>query len=213
MKAVVDNDILIKGACYALLDELTASFGTGGHVGVLGAANFVVPKQIKKKPLTGNSDAAIARFQSFVAKNEVVEPNIEEQRVAAIFETAAQQRSVNLDTGESQLVAIMLSRTVPWLATGDKRAIMAIEQLLGTIGEIARVAGRVKCLEQLIKAALDTVNASKLRELICAEKAIDKSLSICFNCASPQVPPTTIAQALESYIADLRAKARRALSI
>jgi hypothetical protein len=46
-KAVVDNDILLKCACYRLLGEVLDYFGGPGSIGILGAARFVVRSYIQ----------------------------------------------------------------------------------------------------------------------------------------------------------------------
>ena len=40
MKAVADNDILLKGACYGLLPRLAATVPGDGQVGILGNAGI-----------------------------------------------------------------------------------------------------------------------------------------------------------------------------
>src|SRR5579859_6016936 len=129
MRAVADNDILLKGSCYGLLPKLMACIPGSGKVGVLGASKFVVTKMIVRYQLQGNPANAEQCFGLFMAENEFLEPSSEEQRMAAYIEAAAQQRALNFDTGESQLVAILLSRCIPCMVTGDKRAIVSLEDL------------------------------------------------------------------------------------
>ncbi len=213
MNAVIDNDILIKGACYGLLDDLITPVGGESPVGVLGAARFLVPKQIRKKELLGDPAAAVQRFELWLAGNEVLEPSASEGELAALLEASAQRMALPLDAGESQLLAIVVSRTLPSLATGDKRCIEAVERLLDVVDAISCVVGRIKCLEQLVLVAVcGTAAATRIRSAICGEPGIDKTLSICFGCKSPEVSEDSIKAGLDSYISDLRAKAARALS-
>jgi hypothetical protein len=52
LEALVDNDILMKGACYGLLDELlTQTVSSTDLLGILGATRFVVAKKIRKRGL------------------------------------------------------------------------------------------------------------------------------------------------------------------
>ena len=53
----------------------------------------------------------------------LLNPTPQEISLAANLEEAAAKCAVELDTGESQLVAILLQRSGPLLLTGDKRAI------------------------------------------------------------------------------------------
>jgi hypothetical protein len=213
MKAIVDNDILLKGTCYGLLAELMGAVPGEGTVGILGAARFVVLKQLRKKDLRGSAAAAQARFLAFLVENEVLEPSAEEQRLAAILEASAQSLAVNLDTGESQMVSILVLRTLPWLLTGDKRAIAALEQLLDAGTDLATIAGKVKCLEQLFRLVVTNLDIGFVRGAVCGEPSVDKTLSICFSCTSSGTDSRTVCEGLESYIRNIRASAGRVLAI
>jgi len=214
MTALIDNDILSKGSCYGLLDELLSPLSVAGDpFGVLGAARFVVSKKILKKTLNKGSDAAIKILHDFLKRAVVLEPTEREQTMAAEFELAAQRAGVGLDVGESQLSAILVCRLVPLLLTGDKRAVQAIEQLLDSESRLAAISGKIKCLEQLVLDALIFSNDSDaLRRAICAEVEVDKTLTICFSCKSHMGAGRNHTEGLQSYITDLRQRAPRVLA-
>lgn len=213
MRAAADNDILLKGACYGLLPTLMGTISGEGPVGILGSSRFVVQKQIARARLRGDPAIASTHFATFLAANEVVEPSTSEQEMAALLEAAAQGLALNLDTGESQLVAILVSRCLPWLLTGDKRAITSIDVLLQRESRLFAVAGKIRCLEQLVLAALAAAGADQMRRTICGEPDVDKTLSICFSCSfSDQASGADASVGLASYIADLRSKAPRVLA-
>src|SRR5438105_3609188 len=116
MNAVVDNDILFKGVCYGLLQELISSGCAGGAPGVLGAARFVVAKKIeKRRGIRGNVADAVGRLQAFLSQAKVLEPTDAELEMAADFELAAQRLGSSFDTGESVLSAVTIIRLVPLL--------------------------------------------------------------------------------------------------
>jgi hypothetical protein len=212
MKALIDNDILVKGACYRLLAEVANSIPGGGHCGVLGAAKFVVPHYIRRQKLAGDVAAAEMCFFSFLASSEALEPSPDERELAAALEANAQQLSLSLDPGESQLVSILVSRVLPWLATGDKRAIVALEKLVDTDARLAGLAGKIRCLEQLVQQMLTNGDCTIIRNAICSEAAVDKALTICFSCSSQDSPSGSIRQGLDSYIGAIRASAARVLA-
>jgi hypothetical protein len=214
MKALVDNDILLKGSCYSLLRELVAEIpGDAPRAGILGAAVFIIPKLIAKQTLANTeSTRAQEHFDSFVREHAVVEPIAEEQQLAAELESMAQQLAVNLDSGESQLVAILVRRSIPFFTTGDKRAIVALERLLDRHEALSKLSGRIICLEQLLLRLVDAYDHEGLRRAICAEPAIDKTLTICFGCASPNTDRDTVCAGLNSYITALRRDSARVLS-
>ncbi len=213
MNTLVDNDVLVKGACYGVLRELVVSVtDPSSRCGLLGAARFVVPKAIARQKLQRDLGVAQQAFQAFLDQHDILEPTTAEQEFAAELESAAQALALNLDTGESQLAAILVKRAVPHLLTGDKRAIVAMEQLLETVASLQPLVGTIHCLEQAIRSLIASVGLDVVRKAICAEPHIDKTLSICFSCASGRGNPSSIVAGLESYIADLRSRAPRMLA-
>ena len=57
--AAVDNDVLIKLACYRLLCDVLAVFGGSGSVGILGAARFVVTNNIRRSSGINDQESAL----------------------------------------------------------------------------------------------------------------------------------------------------------
>ncbi|MCI0613011.1 hypothetical protein L0244_08475 [bacterium] len=186
MIAVVDNDIVFKGSCYQLLDDIIPEVHTE-RVGVLGATRYVVSKKIRKAHLSGNVQSAIECFENFIKKASELEPTIAEQNLAAELEFTAQKLGLSFDTGESQLSAIVITRQIPLLLTGDKRAIRSLEQMIESLQILSDLCGKIKCLEQLFVAAVQRGDIQTFRSSICAESNLDKTLTICFGCSSIEV--------------------------
>ncbi len=204
----VDNDVLIKAACYGFAAELDAS----RSLGVLGAARYVVPKRIDRMSLSGDRNVARTAALDLIARGSPLEPSSDELALAAAIETAAQRRGLQLDTGESQLAAMTLLREIAFLETGDKRAIRGFERLVDELAELRPLCGRLRCLEQIVSGCLNAVGPDTFAHAVCGEPDVDRTLSICFRCYSP--PPQGRAldpDALDSYIADLRGSAPRLL--
>jgi predicted nucleic acid-binding protein len=204
----VDNDVLIKAACYGLAAELEGS----RSLGVLGAAKYVVAGRIDRMALSGDRDGARSAALDLIARSSVLEPSRDELDLATAIETAAQRRGLELDAGESQLAAMIVHRGIAVLETGDKRAIKGFEVLLDELSDLGALRGRLRCLEQIVAHCLDAVGSDALARAICGEPHVDKTLSICFRCFSP--PPHAAApdrDGLDSYIAALRASAQRVL--
>jgi hypothetical protein len=213
MKAAIDNDILFKGACYGLLNELIATACSDTEAfGTLGSAKFVVSKKIEKNKLLRNRVSALAALLQFLSRSEALEPTQNEQNMAAEFELAAQRLGVNLDSGESQLCAMLVFRVLPLLLTGDKRAIAAMEKLIDADNRLIALCGKVRCLEQLVYDALMKGDHAALRTAICGEPEADKALAICFSCTSQSVVLASIVEGLQSYIKALQTEATRVLS-
>jgi hypothetical protein len=140
-----------------------------------------------------------------------IEPDDEELALAAEFEEVAQSLGVDLDGGESQLLAVLIRRSAALLLTGDKRAILAMEPIVQAGSYHDQVARRVACLEQIAMALISRHGAETIHRRVCSEAAIDKSLANCFSCISGFCRPESILEGLTSYIADLRRQAPRVL--
>jgi hypothetical protein len=93
-ETVVDNDILLKVACYGLFEGIFPD----ARVGVLGAAKYVLRNVIQTKNLTENPESAISSLESFIFSAEVVEPTEQEQSFAADLESHALDLGLNLDS-------------------------------------------------------------------------------------------------------------------
>ena len=83
MDAVVDNDIVFKLVCYGLIEELLLGAGESSRsIGVLGAARYVIEKQIRKRVQTSTA-IVFQRLEAFLEKVTVLEPTEDEQLLAA----------------------------------------------------------------------------------------------------------------------------------
>jgi hypothetical protein len=209
--AAVDNDIVLKASCYGASAILWPANKTPESVGVLGQARFVVSKRLRRMRLTGSVDDAVAELAQMLEHAVLLEPTKTEIILAADIEARAAEGSHELDSGESQLAAIVVSRGLPLLQTGDKRAIRGMEALLDVISELMGLAGRVMCLEQLVHAAVSRGSLDDLRGRVCREPAVDTALAMCFACQSPNPSANDVLEGLASYIEDLRRDALRVL--
>lgn len=207
--ALVDNDVVLKVCCYGLDEALSSTLCKAG-VGVpsmLPFAFYVVFSRIKRDKFLVRRSVALAALDRVRAAFQLIEPDQQEVSLAAAFEATAQARNLELDGGESLLLAILLRREARLLLTGDKRAIRAIEEIAAAQFTTASVA----CLEQLMMSILDDLGVGDLRERVCSEPTVDRSLTNCFACMSSMVDLEAVTEGLNSYISDLRNGARRIL--
>lgn len=200
--------MVIKLAAYDLLADISHSgcdAGCSRSIGVTATTRYVAVDQLRRR--ASNSSAAIARLDQYLASAAVLEPNEAELRLAAKFENAGSRSGVALDTGESQLAAIAITRTVPGVVTGDKRAIAAAESLLAGVPELGDLARRVACMEQVMTLVVKRLGARAVRTRVLAEARVDKAISICFQVTMPSVPNTFEPTGLTSYINSVRVSA------
>ena len=206
--ALVDNDIILKTCRYGfdaeLLDVLQEAKLT---VGALPFARYVIRTRLRRGQTAEATDFALSALARTMARLDMVEPDEEEIRIAAAYEAAAQKQNLELDSGESQLLAILVNRGLKLLLTGDKRAIRAIENL--ACGQLP--PNSVGCLEQFIATLVGRLGLETLRQRVCSEPSVDRALTTCFACHAVVVDPGTVKDGLHSYIEDVRKSARRIL--
>ena len=203
---MIDNDVLIKCACYAMLDQIQSDSSRHNDIGVLGAARFVVRSYLESRGQIADRKAAQSRFISFLAAAQSLEPTEDELQLASAIEEKATELGLNLDGGESQLCAIAILRPSPLVLTGDKRAIKGAESLLEDLPALASLSGRIVCLEQAVIGIVGRIGVRTARSLVCAEPSVDKSISICFECSADDNREFSLT-GLTSYVNDLSLQA------
>ena len=204
INTVVDNDVLYKGVSFGLLPRLIDAIPAKPHeLGVLGLAKFVISRKLRKL----GASPALEVFEQFLRDATSLEPTEAEAQYAADLEYEAQRIGLYVDSGESQLCAIVIVRALASLVTGDKRAIAGIEALLSARREIANLSGKVICLEQLLLRSVQNGDPTTIRDAICTNANVDRTLATCFSCRSPEVGVESCIEALDSYIAHLRSSA------
>ncbi len=202
---LVDTDVLIKLAAYGLLEAIAhpgCEDDCDRRTGLIGAAKFTSRRALKRK--ASDPAAATAYLDAFVNRAAVVEPTEAEVALAAELEEAAAVSGGSLDVGESQLCAIAISRGRPTILTGDKRAVIAAEQLIGPIELMGKLKDRIACLEQAFVLITERLGVGSTRAKVIAEPAVDTALSICFQFTNPAVAADFYPHGLRSYIEDLR---------
>lgn len=207
----VDNDIVLKASCYLASSLLWPEAGPADTIELLGVARYVISRRIPRMELNGSRDDVLAELARILGRASVLEPTEAEVALAAEIEARASQASQQLDTGESQLAAIVVVRGLDLLQTGDKRGIRALEVLLDPVAAIAGLSGRVMCLEQLVRQAVEEGSMTELRPNVCRERAVDTAVAMCFACHSSNPSTDDVLSGLSSYIEDLRRQAPRIL--
>jgi hypothetical protein len=196
--ALVDNDVVLKLCCYGLHASLPDAL-TGLRPAILGVTRFVLRDRISRSTNIRDRDRAARALEEIVAATDPVEPTDEEAALAAEMEEAATKRQLEFDTGESQLLAMLIVRGGSLLLTGDKRAVVAMHRLGVDVAN-----GRIACLEQLFGTLLDLVDPRRVRAEVCAEPQVDRALVACFACAADAPTREDFAAGLRSYVGHLR---------
>lgn len=203
-EGLIDNDVLHKSTVYGLFGLLLESIPLDvNSYGMLGAAKYIIRNKLQKRPPNRGLELTLSEFESAIEHISVLEPTEEEVKFAASLELLAQQSNMSLDTGESVLCAILTSRSLGYLFTGDKRAIVAMQAL--SKEEMALdVTNKVVCLEQMFYWLIHREDIDKVRSAVCQESKIDKALTNCFSCRSTSISTESCAEGLNSYITHTR---------
>lgn len=198
-QVLLDNDVVLKAACYALTPEaLAAATSDGTAPGMLGVGRFVIRRRVERATNIVDRDQARASLEQMIAAVEMFEPTDDELALAADLEAEASRQGLELDGGESQLLAIVAKRNFHCLLTGDKRAITAM-----AVVAMALAAGRILCFEQLMARIVAAVGVDAVRPRVCAEPRVDRALTVCFGCARDAVPHADVVAGLASYVGHL----------
>ncbi|OWU85852.1 hypothetical protein ATO6_02855 [Oceanicola sp. 22II-s10i] len=164
------------------------------EIGYLATLKFVVGKRIA----TLASCEAKSALANFLAMGSELEATDEEIELAAEIEAAAIDSELDLDAGESILIAVSLKRDVKKLATGDKRAVCSCQPLSQTLNLIEPLRGRIITLEQILAQLIRQLDFGELRGKVCGDPC-DKTAGICFGCSSEGSSETSALDALLSY--------------
>lgn len=205
---LVDNDIVIKMSAYGLDQEfLETTTLDDNPPAMLNVGKYVIRDRLAKSSWLINVSAAQAAFERFLSVALPLDPTEAELIVAADLENAATRNNLELDGGESQLLAMAFVRQNCFLLTGDKRAIFAIAFIAADEAQYKLI-----CLEQLLMELIQQYCFGDIAQKVCSEPAADTALNLCFGCSSTnQTTYDNVVEALLSYINHLRARSANTL--
>lgn len=196
---LLDNDVALKIACYSLVGEMVAVTTLNDMpAAMLGVGRFVIQGRLTRASNVADVERAKAAFGQLLEAVTLLEPDDQELAAAADLEAEANRRNLELDGGESQLLAMLARRGCQRLITGDKRAIVAIAVVAPDLA-----AKRICCLEQLMVQLLTLFGVDVARPAVCGEPNVDRALTSCFGCSSTAIDGSDVLAGLNSYIGHL----------
>jgi hypothetical protein len=201
---LVDNDVLLKASCYDLAADLRDILaGRDRSVAGLALAKFVLKRKIEKSGRIADRQKAAKALDGVLTSIVALEPDDAELKLAALYEEHALSAGYAFDSGESQLLAVLVNRAAKALITGDKRAVAAAWQLATDLEIVPSLAGRLACFEQVMLDICARKGGPAVATSVCAEAGVDKAMSICFGCSST-FDEQNMRDGLSSYIEHLR---------
>lgn len=198
----LDNDVVIKTSSYNAEQQLLLVTSTDKlPPAILALARFTCRTRIERSEKLVNKVSAIASLDAILANVRSLEPTDAEVQIAAEFEELAAEANLSFDTGESQIVAMLLQRDGVAFITGDKRAINALAYVSPGLEQ------KVASLEQLISSMLINSGLEPLRTAVCREKVTDIAIHNCFQCSAEEINISQVLMALKSYTDSIRPSA------
>lgn len=106
-----------------------------------------------------------------------------------------------IDAGEAVLLATIAATAGARLLTGDKRALRALAAMAPSVR--SSYAGRILLVEQVLLGVLDARGLDWLREHVCPEKDVDKTVSMVMG-SRCDAPEQSVREGLASYLNEMR---------
>lgn len=201
-RVLFDVDVAWKVCAYSAAKSFIKATGTVPQPAcMLAVTPFVLRSLAKRQPGVDSALDLDQQVDHLTSNAGILNPTPEETAFAEDLEERAARLALEFDVGESQLLSVLVHRNAELLLTGDKRAIRAMHSLA-----VSDIDGRIVALEQVIATMLGADGLSPLRDAVCVNPRVDRALTNCFACASPEVTADDVNAALASYVRSLRAE-------
>jgi len=200
MIAIIDNDVILKLARWDLLGQLpTLLSGDCNRIYHLSTCFHALCGRPARMEKTGCDQASADRIRAFCSATTP----ITEMPDTSILELLTDIPGI--DVGEVQIFAIAAGDPEAITYMCDKRSLVALAASLTAVDVASLLAGRVKCLEQVMGEFILLVGVENIgnKVLTCFPIA-DTAITIAFRGYPGIRPEPQIWQALYSYYEDLR---------
>lgn len=189
----LDADALSKLAHWNILPILPTLLGCGWRdISTIASLRFRAAASIAApdNKLFHTQVAATAAKQCIELMSPLGDP---EPKLLAILSSVAQ-----IDPGEAVLMSVTACHEHGVFITGDKRALEALARHSAR----ENLAGKILCLEQLIKRCLEAKGRTWLLDNICPNRLRDKAVSMVLGSLC-DASVGNITEGLNSYISQL----------
>lgn len=177
---LVDADILIKLAVFDCFTECLRTLGYSiEHCVTLQSMAFSagLRKRAVREKKAGSGQAAERLLKLLQAIPTIDKLTPDEQGLAAVIGQQSQLLNLSIDGGEAMLLSIAVHRGLPYLVTGDKRAVRSLPRLANVVASIQELRKRVVCLERLLLNLVRDKTFNALEARLIAGAHCDKAVS------------------------------------
>jgi len=176
-RLLLDADVLIKlsvldcfSECIAALGYKLADCATMRSM----TRSAGIDNQVIREQRAGGPGKPARRLFKTLSSIPTIDKMTEPEKfLAAAIGAASQTHGLPFDGGEALLVSVAIHRGLPYLTTGDKKAIGSLPILAQYVGELAKLQGKLMPLEYLLLKAIQANGLAALYPRIDAGKGCD----------------------------------------
>ncbi len=176
-----DADVLIKLSVLDCFSECITALGyTLAQCATMRSMtrSAGVDNQVVRERRAGGPGKPARRLYKTLSTIPTIDKMTEaEKLLSATITTAAQTHGLAIDVGEAMLASVAIHRGLPFVTTGDKKAISSLPVLAVHVAEVAQLRGRLLPLEYLLLKAIQSMGLAALHARIDAGKGCDAAVS------------------------------------
>jgi hypothetical protein len=179
-RLLLDADVLIKLSVLDCFSECITALGyTLAQCATMRSMtrSAGVDNQVVREQRAGGPGKPARRlFKTLSAIPTIDKLTDAEKLLSATITAAAQTHGLAFDGGEAMLASVAIHRGLPFVTTGDKKAIASLPVLARHVAEVAQLRGRLLPLEYLLLRAIQSVGLVTLHARIDSGKGCDAAV-------------------------------------
>lgn len=179
-RLLLDADVLIKLSVLDCFSECITALGyTLAQCATMRSMtrSAGVDNQVVRERRAGGPGKPARRlFKTLSAIPTIDKMTDAEKLLSATITAAAQTHGLAFDGGEAMLASVAIHRGLPFVTTGDKKAISSLPILALHVAEVVQLRGRLLPLEYLLLKAIQSMGLAALHARIDAGKGCDAAV-------------------------------------
>jgi len=186
-KALIDADILIKLSALDLVADCLKSLGlTLDDCATMQSMRFSAGLnnlQVRERKAGKGAPAQrlLKTLQAITGINSLTQPETE---LSAELVSHSLRLGLAVDAGEAIVISVCILRGIPYVTTGDKKAIRSLPQLEAVVKDVAAIKGRVVPLEYLLLQVIAACGYKQVLPKLLAGQHCDTGLKNALTAAA-----------------------------
>ena len=179
-RLLLDADVLIKLSVLDCFNECIAALGYTlpecATMRSMTRSAGVDNQAVRERRAGGPGKPARRLFQTLSTIPTIDKMTEDEKLLSAAISAAAQTHGLAFDGGEAMLASVAIHRGLPFVTTGDKKAIASLPVLAQHVAEVKKLRGKLLPLEYLLLKAIQSLGLAALHARIEAGKSCDAAV-------------------------------------